>query len=289
MSSLHSHSRSGLGALCALGCAAVTLAVWGSGTAAQAQTISTSAGEFTFSGLFTTDGPDNVPQTADDFLGAPLATVNVSGVGYLTGGAIFGPGPVPGFPLSPTFRAGVANDERGANYTFVFDAGPGVIVDPFTGVGDPSVVTEYTTGTISIFRVPDAPGVTTNNTFGTGTPANRATFADGTLFLSMSIPFLRSTFDPRFGQGSVSGSVVFTGGELFTSFLVPFGIPLAGTVNAQTNLFNPNTPANPGGPYDFQADGRIDIIPESGTLALAGVALLPLAGAAFRKRLRRGA
>jgi len=282
------HSRSGLGALCALGGAVLTLAAWGSGTAAQAQTISTPAGEITFSGLFTTDGPDNIPQTVDDILGTALATVNVSGVGYLTGGAFFAPGPVPGYPFSPTFRSGVANDERGANYTFVFDAGPGVITDPFSGVGDPSVVTEYSVGTISMYRVPDAPGVTTNNTFGTGTPADRATFADGTLYLSMSIPFLRSTFDPRFGQGSVSGTVLFTGGELFTSFLSPNGIT-GGSVNAQTNLFNPNT-ATSAGTYDFQADGRVDVsvpIPESGTLALAGMGLLPLAGAAFRKRLRR--
>jgi len=249
---------------------------------AAAQTISTTAGEFTFSGLFTTDGPDNIPQTADDVLGAPLATTNISGVGYLTGGALLA-GPVPGFPFSPTYRTGIANDERGANYTFVFDAGPGVITDPFTGVGDPSVVTEYSVGTLNIFRVADAPGTQTNNTFGTGTPADRATFADGTLFLSMNITFLRSTFDPRFGQGSVQGNVAFTGGEIF-AYLVSQNAT-SGTVQAVTNLFNPNTVAS-AGTYDFAADGRIDaaVVPEPSTYLLMGTGLLGLAGFARRRR-----
>jgi len=286
MMSFYSRSRSNLGGVFALSGAALTLVAWGSGTAAQAQTISTTAGEFTFSGLFTTDGPDNIPQTADDVLGAPLATQNISGVGYLTGGAIFGPGPVPGFPQSPVFRTGVANDQRGANYTFVFDAGPGVITDTFTGAGDPSVVTEYSVGTLNIYRVADAPGVTTNNTFGTGTAGDRATFADGTLFLSATLPFLRSAFDPRFGQGSISGVINFTGGELYTSYLLPTN-QTTGTISSQTNLFNPNT-TTAAGTYDFAADGRIDVnlIPEPSTLTLVGMGLLPLAGAVIRKRRR---
>ncbi|MGZ8490825.1 MAG: PEP-CTERM sorting domain-containing protein [Gemmatirosa sp.] len=246
---------------------------------AAAQTISTTAGEITFSGLFTTDGPDNVPQTADDALGAPNATVNISGVGYLTGGAFFGPGSILGYPFSPVYRTGVTNDERGANYTFVFDAGPGTITDVFSGIGDNSVITEYTTGTLNIYRTTDVPGATTNNTFGTGTAANRATFADGTLFLSSSVSFLRSSFNPSVGQGSVTGNLAFTGGELFTSFLQPNNI-LGGVVNALSNVSSVPTG------YDFVADGRIDasVVPEPSTYMLMGTGLLALAGFARRRR-----
>jgi hypothetical protein len=267
------------------------LAVLASG--ASAQTISTSAGEITFSGLFTTDGPDGIPNTADDVLGAPLATTRISGVGYLTGGAFFSPGP--GFPLSPVYRAGQPNTEVGANYTLVFSAGsagtPGVITDPFTGPGDPSVVTEYTIGTLTFYRVADAAGPTNNN-YGTGSPADRGTFADGSIFLQANVSFLRSAFDPRFGQGSVSGLLTFTGGELYTSFLLPRGIT-TGTINAQTNLATPNTGGTPntvnnptGGTYDFVADGRIDVsaVPEPGTTLLLAAGLVPLVAVLRRRR-----
>jgi hypothetical protein len=256
---------------------------------ASAQTISLPSGEITFSGLFTTNGPDGIPNTADDVLGAPLATQNISGVGYLTGGAFFSPGPVPGYPLSPIYRIGVANDERGANYTFVFTAGPGVVTDPFTGPTDPSVVTEYNSGTFNIYRTNDVPNVATNNNFGTGTPGDRATFADGTLFLSSNVTFLRSTFDPRtaFATGAVAGILTFTGGELWTSYLQPRNI-LFGEVSSQTRLFaGANTVNNPtGGTYDFQADGRIDasVVPEPGTTLLLAAGLIPLAAILRRRR-----
>jgi hypothetical protein len=246
---------------------------------AAAQTISTTAGELTFSGLFTTDGPDNIPQTADDALGAPNATQNISGVGYLTGGAFIPTtSPSVGYPFSPTYRTGFGfSDERTANYTFVFDAGPGTITDPFSGVGDPSVVTEYSVGTLNIYRTPDQPGVMTNNNF-----ADRTTFSDGNLFLSSTITFLRSSFDPRFGLGSVAGTLSFTGGELYTAFLLPNNI-LTGEVSSQTRLFSTT---NAPGSYDFQADGRIDaaVIPEPSTYLLMGTGLLGLAGFARRRR-----
>lgn len=260
--------------------AAGMLAVLANGLSAQ--TISTTAGEITFSGLFTTDGPDGIPQTADDILGAPLATQRISGVGYITGGAFFSPGI--GFPLSPVYREGVAQTEVGANYTFVFAAGPGNITDPFTGAGDPSVVTEYNTGSLNIYRTPNANGVPTNNTFGTGTPANRATFSDGSLFLSSNVTFLRSAIDPRFGQGSALGLLTFTAGELFNSYLLPNGITTA-TFSSQTTVFNPNT-ATSAGTYDFVADGRIDanVIPEPSTYALMAAGLAGLGLAARRRR-----
>lgn len=255
------------------------LAVLASG--ASAQTISTTSGEMTFSGLFTTDGPDGIPNTADDALGAPLATTNISGVGYINGGALFGPGPVPGFPFSPVFRSGVANDERGANYTFEFRAGPGTITDPFTGPSDNAVVTDYTSGILNIYRVADAPGVTTNNTFGTGTTANRATFTDGTLFLSSNVTFLRSNFNPAAGLGSVGlGQLTFTGGELYTQFFQPRNIT-GGTFTANTAVYSTTNTT-----YDFAADGRIDasVVPEPSTNLLLAAGLVPLVAILRRRR-----
>ena len=252
---------------------------------AAAQTISTTAGELTFSGLFTTDGPDNIPQTADDVLGAPLATQNISGVGYLTGGAFIPTSsPSMGYPFSPTYRTGFAfSDERNANYTLVFDAGPGVITDPFEGPNDDRVRTDYQTGFLNIYRTVDQPGVATNNNF-----ADRSTFTDGNLFLSSTITFLRSTFDPSSGTGAVLGTLTFTGGELYTAFLLPNNI-LTGSVSSQTRLrlgLNGELPTNAPGTYDFEADGRIDaaVIPEPSTYLLMGTGLLGLAGFARRRR-----
>jgi len=232
---------------------------------ANAQTLFTPAGDLTFSGLFTTDGPDNVPQTADDALGSPGATINISGVGHVSGGTIFSPGPFFGPGGASAYRTGQAQDETGANYTFVFDAGPGTV----SAVGT-NVVTTYTSGFLDIFFDPTPITVANYN--------NRGTFGDGTLFLRASINNLRSSFDVPGGQGSVRGSVTFTGGTFYTGFLQPRGLTM-GEISSQTNLFNTT---NAPGTYDFQADGRLDVIPEPTTMALFATGLLPLA-----VRLRR--
>ncbi|MDF1501352.1 PEP-CTERM sorting domain-containing protein [Roseisolibacter sp. H3M3-2] len=242
---------------------------------AAAQVISTTAGEITLSGLFTTDGPNGIPQDGDDGLGAPNATQNISGVGYITGGAFYNPGPLgPGYPASPVFRAGQGFTEQAANYTFYFMAGPGTVTDPFSGAGDTRVVTTYSSGILEIWRETDAAGPTDNNF------ANRNTFRNGTPFLTANITSLTSVFDPTLGQGSVSGSLFFTGGELYTAFLLPNNIR-TGAIDAVTNLPNENV-----GNYDFIADGRIDaaVIPEPSTYVLMGTGLLGLAGFARRRR-----
>lgn len=256
----------------------------------RAQVVSPTDPEFDLAGRFTTDGPDNIPQNVDDTVSSPLASVNISGVGYISGGDIFLPGPVPGYPFSPVFRVGVPSDETGANYSFVFDAGPGVVTDPFSGPSDTSVITQYSFGTLNIFRVPSAPGVLTNNNFGSGTPANRATFTDGSLYLSMNITSLTFSQNPVAGTGTLAGAVAFTGGELFFGYLSATG-QLTGTFNTSVSIFDPNTFQSLG-TYDYiTRDGRADVgattaaaAPEPATLALLAAGLLPVVSAVIRRR-----
>jgi hypothetical protein len=257
-----------------LALATVVLAGW-AGTA-QAQQVSPTSGETTFSG--------------QDTITAVGGASNVSAVGYINSGAFFGLGTVYTSGLN-VFRSGGA-DETTAIYTFTLQGAgtrtvtSGIVKSIYSGVftvyqDNPTAITK-STGV-------DPAGPSTPGNYGTGYPGTG--FTDGNVFLTGNFK-ISSTFDttinPAQGSfGSAPGDVVFTGGSLYNDFLKPNNY-LTGTLGGTIAPSNGRVTGYSGS-VDGQLNATLSIpgpVPEPSTPAILGLGILGLGGLALKARKR---
>lgn len=254
--------------------AAIALAGW-TGTA-QAQSVSPTTGELTFS------GQDTIKSTG--------TSSGVTAIGYINSGAFFSPGTVYPTGLN-VFRSGGA-DQTTAIYTFALQ-GTG------TRTVSSGIVKSIYDGTFTVYQ--DSPTSITKSTgfdpAGPNTPGNYGTsyatatgFTDGNTFLTGTFHITSSfdtTISPAQGSfGTPANGVVFTGGSLYNDYLLPNNY-LTGTLGG---TIAPSNGAIAG--YSGSVDGQlnasltINTVPEPSTTAALGLGILGLAGLALTARKR---